>query len=248
MLPSTPHLPDATHADPSGGTKGSTLGAAELVYDHDGIQIWHGDNTDVRPSPEDVDLVLTDPPYGIALDTGYQDRKRGDLATAHNYAPVHGDGEQFDPTWMLEYPKACLWGANHYAHLLPPSGSWVVWDRLDGLWSGKREQGFNDAADAELAWTNQPGTVRTFRHRWNGMHRKGENLYVHPTQKPVELMRWLVERFTEPGDLVYDPYMGSGPIAQACADLGRRYIGVELEREYVDAAIGRLAQQTLALA
>jgi len=60
-------------------------------------------------------------------------------------------------------------------------------------------------------------------------------------------MRWIIDRWTEPGDLVLDPYMGSGPVAQACADLGRRYIGVELVEEYCAVAVKRLSQQTLDL-
>ena len=217
-------------------------------YDRAGITIYHARCEDVLPSidPATVGLLLTDPPYGINLDTGYAGRKRGALATAHDYARVAGDNEPFDPTPLLRFPNLVLWGANHYADLLPSSGSWLVWDRLDGLW-GKREQGFSDAADAELAWTNQAGTVRMFRQRWNGMHRKGESAYVHPTQKPVDLMRWIIDRWTEPGDLVLDPFMGSGPIAQACHELGRRYVGIELVEEYCAVAVSRLSQQTLDL-
>lgn len=216
---------------------------ARLAYDLDGIQIWHGDNADVRPNPATVDLLLTDPPYGISLDTDYSTRTKH--KTFRQWPTVAGDNAPFDPTWLTQYPRAVIWGANNFAHLLPPSSGWLVWDRLDGLWS-KRGQGFNNAADAELAWHNLGGTVRTFRHRWQGHNRRTErDAYLHPTQKPVSLMRWIVERFTDPGDLIYDPFMGSGPIARACADLGRRYVGVELEAQYVTAAIGRLAQQTL---
>jgi len=83
---------------------------------------------------------------------------------------------------------------------------------------------------------------------WAGYKRDSElGHHVHPTQKPVALMRWILDKWTEPGDLVFDPYMGSGPIAQACHELGRRYIGVEIVEEYCQTAVNRLGQQTLAL-
>ena len=215
-------------------------------YDCDGIVIYNARCEDVLPSidPATVDLLLTDPPYGINLNTEYGARCRGKGAPAYDYAPVAGDDEPFDPSPLLAYGRCILWGANNYADLLPPTASWIVWDRLDGLWS-KRGQGYNDGADAELAWTNLGGTVRTFRHRWQGYHRKGEAGKLHPTQKPTDLMRWLVDKHTNPDDLVLDPYMGSGPVAQACHELGRRYVGVELVEDYCRIAVSRLAQQTL---
>ena len=224
-------------------------------FDRDGIVIYHADCRDVLPSidPASVDLLLTDPPYGIDLDTAYGARRPGGVGGrvangSRDHVRVAGDDRPFDPSPLLRYGRCVLFGANHYADRLPPSGSWVVWDKLDGLRTNKREQGFNDGADAELAWTNLSGTVRTFRHMWNGVLRKSEiGWHVHPTQKPVALMRWIVDRWTEPGDLVLDPYMGSGPVAQACHELGRRYIGVELVEDYCAIAVKRLAQQTLAL-
>jgi DNA modification methylase len=83
---------------------------------------------------------------------------------------------------------------------------------------------------------------------WTGAFRDSErNVKLHPTLKPVSLMRWIVDRWTQPGDLVLDPYMGSGPVAQACHDLGRRYIGVEIVEDYCRVAANRLAQGVLAL-
>lgn len=102
--------------------------------------------------------------------------------------------------------------------------------------------------DAELAWTNLPSErVHIYSKMWHGAPRWREEPILHPTQKPAALMRWILERWTEPNQLILDPYMGSGPVAQAAADLGRRYIGIELEEQYCAAAVGRLAQQTLPL-
>ena len=213
-------------------------------FDRDGITIYNARCEDVLPSidPASVDLVLTDPPYGIGLRTDYAARGRGlspKWHKARNYPPVAGDDEPFDPAPLIGYGRCVLFGANNYADRLPASPSWIVWDRLTGT---------TDAADAELAWTNLGGTVRMFTHLWSGICRGSEvGWHVHPTQKPVALMRWIVDRWTKPGDLVLDPYMGSGPVAQACHELGRRYIGVELVEDYCEVAVGRLAQQTLDL-
>ncbi len=212
------------------------------VYDVDGITIYHADCADVLPDidPKSVDLLLTDPPYGIRVNTDYTSRgHRKKVASVNNWPSVHGDTDLFDPTPLLPFGRLVLWGANNYADKLSPSPSWIVWDR---------DSGGSDTADAELAWTNLGGTVRKFRHLWNGVCRDSEiGFHVHPTQKPVALMRWIVEKWTEPGDLILDPYMGSGPVARACADLGRRYIGIEIVEEYVDAAINRLGQMALTL-
>jgi len=219
-------------------------------YDRDGITIYCGDCRDILPSidPATVDLVLTDPPYGIDLDTANGSRKRGALATANDYAAVAFDDEPFDPAIILRYQRLILFGANHFASRLPESPSWIVWDKTAGLQS-KRAIGFNDNADAELIWTNLGGPVRILGHQWIGLMKateRGESR-VHPTQKPVALVRWLVGHFSKPGDLILDPYMGSGPVARACLDLGRRYIGIELSEAYVQIAVKRLQQAVLPL-
>jgi len=213
-------------------------------YDHDGITIFNAQCEDVLPSidPATVDLLLTDPPYGIKLSTTYKSNGRGRGKGRHawearDHVAVAGDDVPFDPAPLLAYKRAVLFGANNYTDRLPPSQSWIVWDRVsDG----------HHTADAELAWTNLGGTVRTFRHMWTGYRRKSEiGFHVHPTQKPVALMRWIIDKHTKPGDLVLDPYMGSGPVAQACHELGRRYVGIELVEDYCAVAVTRLRQQIL---
>jgi DNA modification methylase len=103
-------------------------------------------------------------------------------------------------------------------------------------------------SEAELAWTNLANGIRVYRHKWFGLVRDSEiHYHVHPTQKPVALMRWIIERYTSPGDLVLDPYMGSGPVARACLDTRRRYIGIEIEEQYCAVAVQRLQQSALPL-
>lgn len=223
---------------------------ATPYYSQDGIVVIHGDSRDVLPSipPNSVDLVLTDPPYGIGLDTENRSRKRGALAEANDYAPVFMDNEPFDPAPLLRFPRLVLFGANHYASRLPESSSWLVWDKTAGLHSD-RAIGFNDNADAELIWTNLGGQVRVLKHRWIGMMKATErgDSRLHPTQKPVALMRHLIEMFGN-GGVVLDPYMGSGSTLRAAKDLGIPCVGIEISEKYCEIAATRLQQQALALA
>lgn len=185
-------------------------------------------------------LVLTDPPYGIAHPTNYASRGRGGLAKCRDYAPVHGDKEAFDPRWLLTVGSGrILWGGNWYASRLPDSGGWLVWDkeRPDTL----------DQATCELAWTDCIKGVRRFRHLWNGMMRASREPLVHPTQKPIALMRWCLSLKWVSALPVLDPYMGSGPTLEAAKELGRPAIGIEIEERYCEIAARRLDQQVLRL-
>ena len=221
------------------------------LYDRGGIAIWHADCRDVLPyiDPSGVALVLTDPPYGIGAETNYRERKRTALALSNDFPPIVGDERPFDPAHLLRYHRLILFGANHYADKLPPSPSWLVWDKLDGLTTDKRVIGFDDNADVELAWTNIGGPARLVSHRWKGMLKASEQSRrrIHSTQKPVALMARILTHCTEPGDLVLDPYMGSGPVLQAAKALGRRAIGIDIEAWCCRLAVTRLEQDVLPL-
>ncbi len=218
---------------------------SDTYYDHDGITIYYADNADMEwPDPADVGLLLTDPPYGVAYEG--VDLASGVVSASKTAGlSVIGDDRPFVPEACLIYPRVMLWGANNYAPSLPVGG-WLVWDKTG------RGKVRTFMADAELAWHNFGQGVDVFHHLWLGVHRDSEAgpkglRGVHPTQKPVALMRWIVDKWTDPGDLVFDPYMGSGPVARACLDLGRRYIGIEIVEEYCEAAVDRLGQLALAL-
>lgn len=217
-------------------------------YQDDLVTLYHGDWQDI---PAEVlladklsgDMVLvTDPPYGIAHPTDFASRKRGRLGGTSDFPPVVGDSTPFSPAPLigLDMPSV-LFGANHYASRLPDSPSWIVWDKRvrEGV-------GVNDHADGELAWTNLGGPLRIFRHMWNGMWRdseRGES--YHPMQKPVALMRWVIQRC--PPGTVLDPYAGSGTTLVAAKSLNRRAIGIEIEERYCEIAAKRLGQEVLGL-
>lgn len=216
-------------------------------YQDDLVTIYNGDWREVAPTLAGVDLVLADPPYGMGIRTEYARSKRTALAAAKDYPRIIGDDQPFDPSPFLTYPGAILWGANYFADKLPPRGSWLVWNKIDGLTS-VREHGFNDGADCELAWmTGVAGTVpRLFGHRWAGMLKASEKdqRRLHPSQKPVALMSWCLGFFPA-ARLVFDPFMGSGPVPRACKDRGVRCVAVELVEAYCERAAERCSQHTL---
>ena len=195
--------------------------------------LYLGDCHEILPTLGKVDAVITDPPYGINHPTDYKSRGRGKLAATTDYAPIHGDDKPIDPAPWINGP-CVLWGGNYIANNLPPSSGWLVWDKRT-----QNDVGVNDQSDGELAWTNCVKGVRIFRHMWNGFWRDSERGTAwHPHQKPVALLEWCVKRV--PGETILDPFMGSGTTGVACMNLGRKFIGIEIESKYFDIACRRI--------
>jgi site-specific DNA-methyltransferase (adenine-specific) len=190
-----------------------------------------GDCLDILPTLGYVDAVVSDPPYGISYKSpsGAGQTHRGD------YPIIHGDDQPFDPSPFLGYQQVVLFGANHFADKLPPSAKWLVWDKRDGMTP-------NNNSDCELAWVKCGGSARLIRHMWNGMLKASEKeaQRVHPTQKPVAVMEWVLNQSTVMGDLVLDPFLGSGTTGVACARLNRRFIGIEIDEGYFEIACERI--------
>ena len=212
-------------------------------YDGDGIVVFHGDCREILPllPNASVDLVLTDPPYGIGASRNLRANKQHGMAAApsRDYGAGEWDEAPADLSCLDLSIPSIVWGGNYFA--LGPSPCWLVWDK---------DNGTNGYADCELAWTNFPGAVRIFRWRWMGMiqEQMGTNkeARIHPTQKPIPLMLWCIERSLGVGTIL-DPFMGSGTTLVAAKRLGRRAIGIEIEERYCEIAVRRLAQKELAL-
>lgn len=196
--------------------------------------LYHGDCLEILPTLPKVDAVVTDPPYGISHPCNFGERGRGQLAECSDYPDVHDDDKPFDPSpWLALKVPTLFWGGNYFCDRLPICSGWLVWDkeRPDDL----------DQATCELAWTNFVKGVRRFRYLWHGMMRageKGDNF--HPTQKPIALMEWVLSLKWTPRGTILDPYMGGGSTGVACANLGRKFIGIEIERKYFDIACARI--------
>jgi len=210
-------------------------------YDHAGITIFNADCRDVLPTLGPVDLVLTDPPYGINLGKRSGGNRSKVAAASNNYA-IAGDDEPFDPHHLLRFNRLVLFGANHYADQLPPSSSWIVWDKRAGGTS-------DDSSDCELIWTNLGGPARLYTHLWRGMIKGSQQSErrVHPSEKPVAIMLWILIWAAMPGNLILDPYMGSGPVLLAAKMLKLRAIGIELDERYCEIAARRLSQEVFDL-
>jgi DNA modification methylase len=188
------------------------------------------------PELESVDLCLTDPPYGIGEAAG-KNKSRSRLARAKDYGNKKWDNKPIDfiLLWkLLSLGKyACCFGGNYYP--MPPSSCWLVWDK---------ENGANDFADCELAWTNYAKAARLIRHQWHGMLRKGKEARYHPTQKPLDVITWAVN-LAPKHNTILDPFMGSGTTLRAAKDLGFQATGIELEEKYCEIAARRLQQEVL---
>ena len=191
------------------------------------------------------DAVITDPPYGIGESSKkVESRQRGGkLGTLLGYGGKamadQKDYGVFD--WDQEPPPAHLidslrgmskwqafFGGNYFS--LPPTSCWLIWDKLNGE---------NDFADCELAWTNWPRAVRRIQWRWNGMLRQGNEERFHPTQKPLQVMAWVIDLCPK-ADTILDPFMGSGTTGCAAILRGKKFTGIERERKYFDIACQRI--------
>jgi len=196
-------------------------------------ELWHGDCREVLPLLGKFDAVITDPPYGINENSAKVASRRK-LAAPKDYGFFDWD-KSAPPSELI---NSCIeagrwvafWGGNYFD--LPPSSCWLVWDKLNGD---------NDFADCELAWTNWPKAVRRIQWRWNGMIRQGSEERFHPTQKPLQVMAWVIDLCPK-ADSILDPFMGSGTTGCAAIERGKSFTGIERERKYFDLACERIAR------
>lgn len=197
--------------------------------------LYNADCREVLPLLPKVDAVVTDPPYGIG-EANKNFASRGKLASADKYERSNWDDRPADPavlTWALKNSThQIIWGGNYFD--LPPTSCVLVWDKMGPA---------NDFADCELAWTNLPKAVRRIRFLWNGCMRRERDIErQHPTQKPIDVMKWCIEHLPEPNRTILDPFMGSGTTGVACVKLGRKFIGIEIEPKYFEIACRRIKQ------
>lgn len=209
-------------------------------YEHGGVKIFHADCRVILPTLPAVDLLLTDPPYGIGEARG-KNKSRSCLAVSKDYGLSRWD-DTTPPAWLFGLMRdtskyQIIWGGNFFP--LPPSSCWLVWDK---------ENGNNDFADCELAWTNFEKAVRRIRWRWHGMLQENmanKEHRTHPTQKPLQIMKWSISQAPLDCAVILDPFMGSGTTLRAAKELGRQAIGIEINEAYCEIAARRLSQEVL---
>lgn len=197
--------------------------------------LYLGDCLEVLPALGQVDAVVTDPPYGI----GYQKGSggRGEHTRRNHSKPIIGDDRPFDPSPWTRW-TCILWGANHFAKMLPDGGRWLAWNKLGSL------EPWDSFSDVEFAWHSKRGADRIFSLLWKGIAQGVKDdggVRGHPTQKPVALMEWCLG-FVPDADTILDPFMGSGTTLVACARRGRKGIGIELDPDYFDVACKRVEE------
>ena len=204
-------------------------------YSDESVTIYHGDALEILPLI-DADVMVTDPPYGIAHKSG--GGTGGKWGTVrHQGMTIAGDDKPFDPSPFIALGvPLVMWGANFFSDKLPGAG-WLIWDKRPGI----EDMVFN-RSDAELAYFSGTKTVKTIRHLWHGICRDSEvGQHWHPTQKPVAVMQTCL-RFLPNAQTILDPFMGSGTTAQVAQNLGRKYLGCELNEDYKPLQQKRLKQ------
>ncbi len=206
----------------------------------DGVTVYLGDCREILPTLPQSDAVVTDPPYGN--DYG----RAGGFSASHGW---HNNREKVE--WDRDRPTKelfdlilktgrvqIIWGGNYFTDYLPPTMQWLVWDKVQREFS---------LADCELAWCSQRKASRVFsyaRGNESGFAPRGADApNSHPTQKPVMLMKWCLERIPECTHIC-DPFMGSGTTGVACIRLGRQFTGIEIEEKYFETACRRLVEAT----
>ena len=212
-------------------------------YQDEWVTIYHGDCREILPQLDKVDLVLTDPPYGINIaSTG----KVGGSVLANNTRHIVSDWDSktidgFVISRIISHGRqAMIFGGNYYT--LPPSPCWLIWNK-------RADYPSNNFADCELIWTSMDKPSRIYKYFWQGMLQedmKNKDYHYHPTQKPVSLMRWCILQANEP-QTILDPFMGSGTTVRAAKDLPRHCIGIEIEEKYCEIAANRCRQSVFDL-
>lgn len=226
-------------------------------YQDDAVTIYHADCREILPKLEPVDHVISDPPYGVDdTHSGHLGKvvlRNGEAAgQALAFDGVSGaEMLRLATEWVNASARwvvfTCEW---KYLHLLDEAGLLVrmgIWRKPDGApqFTGDRPG---------MGWEAVAICHKAGKKRWNGGGRhafwsfpKGENKSGHPTGKPIGLYKAFIADFTDPGETILDPFMGSGTTLRAAKDLGRKAIGIELEEKYCEIAARRCCQEVLAL-
>lgn len=197
----------------------------------EGVTLHLGDCREVLPMLGAIDAIVTDPPYGMnsaigGITAGKSSRwALASAASAWDSKPQSWDDEapSIIPALALDARQMIVWGGQFFD--MPPKRGWLVWNKIIRNFS---------SSVCELAWTNLDLPVDCFDYSHGQLASEGK---FHPTQKPLPLMMWCVQK-VEGG--ILDPFMGSGTTGVAAVKLGRRFIGIEIEPKYFDIACRRI--------
>lgn len=186
-------------------------------------------------------LSITDPPYGInIIESGQVGGEK--CAKVSQYKKSQWDNSIPPAEYFNELRRISenqiIWGGNYMIEYLTNTSCMLIWDK----------DNTGNFADAEIAWTSFNSPVRIFKFRWNGMlqeNMKDKETRIHPTQKPVQLYKWLLKNYSKPTDKIIDTHLGSGSSAIAAYDFGCDFVGCEIDKDYYDAAVKRFENYKL---
>ena len=218
-------------------------------------EAYNGDCLDFMALLPDkcIDLVLTDPPYGIGFDKENNSmscgmRKDGSKRNYNKWSNPEPKGyatkdwdskipekEIFEEIFRVS-KKQMIWGGNYFSEYLPPSGGWVVWDKKVVM---------PTLSKGELAWHNCDNHVEIFQYLYAGFRKEIQEDRFHPTQKPLKLFKWCLEKYAPENTIVFDPFLGSFTTAVACHSRGLNWIGCEKDEDYFKAGLERYETECL---
>lgn len=194
------------------------------------------------------ELAIVDPPYGINVannttGTVIRNKSDKDIFTIKDWDKSTPDKTYFDELFRVS-KEQIIWGGNYFLDILGFCKAPIIWDKKNGD---------SMYADGEMAWTSSglPKNLKIWRHQWCGAFKDSERgaTKYHPTQKPIQLYKWLLKNYAKPGDKILDTHLGSGSSRIACYDMGFDFTGYELDKEYFDKSVERfnnhIAQQTM---
>ena len=215
------------------------------------------ENIDKLLNGNKIDMVFTDPPYGMNLDTDFTKMHN---SNSKKYKKVIGDDSYFDPSYILEYfsstKEIFLWGADYYHHSIPESGGWIVWNKRSTSVESRRDfesdlQEKNRSNAFELCWSKVSHKRIIYNCFWNGNLGEGKDeqrtkaatiIRHHPTQKPIKLCHDIIIKYKS--DTVCDLFLGSGSTLIACEKTNRTCYGMELDPHYCSVIINRWQDYT----
>ena len=205
------------------------------------LTITNEDNMELMARYPDnyFDLAIVDPPYGIGMDGGKIGK--GKKLTKKKWDSETPKKEYFEELFRVS-KNQIIWGGNYF--YLPLTKSWIYWDKM--------QDGYAETfSSGELAWSSFDFPMKQIRYKYQGNYEGYENnittksskphlLKIHPTQKPVALYKWLLDKYAKEGDKILDTHLGSGSIAIASHDYGFELTACELDKEYYEKAIQRI--------
>lgn len=201
-----------------------------VLYNADCLEI-------MKYMPEkSIDLVLTDPPYGINADSiSFKNgTSKSKLYNINNWDKEIPNQEVFNNIYKVSNNQI-IWGGNYFVNYIKPSMCWLFWDKMTGN---------NSYSDGELAFTSFKKALKKYSILWLGANAKDTKERLHPTQKPLKLMTKILKDYSENSDVIFDPFLGSGTTALACEHLGRQWIGVEISEKYCAIARKRIENES----